>query len=156
MAGDFVLFSCFKRKLYLSLDFPSLWSKCRGFEHRRNAQEFSQLPHSSNWRMALPPFFQFFFFSPKESVASPVPSLFFFWKYWMWFEFVFWFSCHSPDCETPLSRRYYFKLAQTFWPQLFRPKVDPWPKVKSCKFVQSYVRSNDELDTGDFLLDTWK
>lgn len=113
--------------------------------------------HSSNWRMALPPFFQFFFFfSPKESVASPVPSLFFFWNYWLWFEFVSWFSCHSPDCETPLSRRYSFQLAQTFWPELFRPKVDPWPKVKSCKFVQSYVRSNDELDIGDFLLDTWK
>lgn len=104
----------------------------------------------------LPPFFQFFFFSPKESVASPVPSLFFFWNYWLWFEFVFWFSCHSPDCETPLSRRYYFQLAQTFWPQLFRPKVDPWHKVKSCKFVQSYVRSKDELDIGDSLLDTWK
>lgn len=156
MAGDFVLFSCFKRKLYLSLDFPLSGANVGDSNIEGMPKSLvSYLTQVIEEWLSLP-FFQFFFFSPKESVASPVPSLFFFWKYWMWFEFVFWFSCHSPDCETPLSRRYYFKLAQTFWPQLFRPKVDPWPKVESCKFVQSYVRSNDELDTGDFLLDTWK
>lgn len=157
MAGDFVLFSYFKRKLYPSSDFASLWSKGRVCEHVKDAQEFSQLPHLSahvieEWFSLLPIFlFLLKIISSQPSfialflellVVSGVCTLA--------------FRSLSRLCEIHLSRRHYFQLAQTFWPQLFRPEIDSWPKVKWCKFVQSHIRSKDQLDKVDSLLGTWK